>query len=342
MAKTEKTKEKGSVTVADLIVMLAFAFFAVFTYFGLAFKHGSSTCVLYVLLYIVALFALLYALTWTKKVNNDFTKWKIVEVALLVVFVVVSIKISEPMVNALSATSQKDNLISTGQSDIDRINLLFDDYEAKEADNITEIKASFRSLQNSRLDSEAKNIIQQTRGDDTYEKYCDDILYGKYLSDSGEGELNYLAFKQRQQRELQDAYQALSNWNLVKVSSIASNLISRYDKIADRLTAISSQRHPNHPDVPYKYVLKRNAESRYVIDVDKTASLEVDYFAYKKELNFPAKISEAKSPVAVVLAVIVFILMLIGYFAAPRSTTVPIIGRGKKSKIEDGGISLYE
>jgi len=342
MAKTEKTKEKGSITVADLIVMLAFAFFAVFSYFGLAFKHGISTCILYVLLYLTILFACLFALTKVKKVNNDFSKWKIVEFALLVVFVVVYIKISEQMVNALSATSQKDNLILTGQSDIDRINLLFNDYEAKEAENITEIKASFRSLQNSRLDSEAKAVIQQTRGDDTYEKYCDDILYGKYLSNGGEGELNYLAFKQKQQKDLQDAFQDLANWNLVKVSSIASDLISRYDKIADRLTSISCQRHPNHLDVPYKYVLKRNADSRYIIDADRTASLEVDYSAYKKELNFPTRISEAKSPVAIVLAFIIFVFMLVGYFAVPRSTTVSIIGRGKNSRIEDGGISLYE
>lgn len=353
MSKTTKTKEKGAVTIADMIVLLALAIFAIFTYFGLAFKHSMSTCILYVVLYIIILLACIAALKRVKKVENYFSRWIIVEGVLLMVYAIVAINISGPIVNAFSATSQKEILIKAGQSDIANIKSLFDDYEQQEEANINEVIETLRTVNSVELSDNDINKISARLGDDALEKYhrygkriCaikekdvtayEDLLRQKYLEDGGENELNYLEFKETQIDELEDASRDIDNWNLIKTSFIASDLVSRYDVIAERLTDISGQRHRDNSEVPYKFLVGEN--SLY----EDESKLEVDYTSYKQDLSFSKRFSEIETPVAKALTTIIFILMLIGYFVTQRSTTVGIKGFSKKSRNNDGGISLYE
>lgn len=345
MATTKQKKEKD-ITVADIIVAVAIAAFAIMSFFGLSFSNGQGSSIIIVSLYIALFIAIIFALTRVKRVENYFGRWKVVEIALLIFYVFIAISLSTPMVNALSATSEKDSLIDLGKADIATIRTLFEEYESRENSALEEMENSFHSLKGATLDSNAKTVTTTRFGNSSYSEYCKN-LKNKYLGDGGEGTLNYKAFYNLQDSLLSNATSALENWNLVKVSAIASNLDSQYKDIARRLTEISTQRHPdeNQSHIPFKFVVVRDNNSyRYIIDEQRSKNLEIDYKALIKQddLLLAAKIKTLQTPLAIFIAIFIYALMLVGYFAAPRSSTVDISARSKKGTYyNDGGIDLY-
>ena len=343
MATTKKTKEKD-ITVADVLVLLAFVVFNAMSYFGLSFGNGPSSCIIKLLGFSILLGALIYALKRVKRVENYFRRWIIVEAILFIAFISVAYKIGGHMVNALSATGEKEDLIRLGQSDIETIRGLFREYETKESGSLDLVKSSLKNLEGAEYntDETVKKYKSTHVGSRRPSEYYE-LLDKKYLGKDGDGSLDYKAFYMEQDSLLSVYKSVLENWNLIKVSSMASNLNMVYDSIASRLTKISTQRHPeeSRKNIPYKFVVKYD-NYRWVIDEEKTKELEVDYTKYKKELQLADKISDLRTPSAVLLAALIYALMLVGYFVAPRSSTVDISAKSKKKgHYNDGGIDLY-
>ena len=157
MATTKQKKEKD-ITVADIIVAVAIAAFAIMSFFGLSFSNGQGSSIIIVSVYIALFIAIIFALTRVKRVENYFGRWKAVEIALLIFYVFIATSLSTPMVNALSATSEKDSLINLGKADIATIRTLFEEYESRENSALDEMENSFHSLKGATLDSNAKTI----------------------------------------------------------------------------------------------------------------------------------------------------------------------------------------
>lgn len=349
MAK-EKEKKKDGVTIADVIVIVAFAIFAVGTCAGLSLKDSLTWAILLTMVYCLGLVLILKFMIKTKKVENDFKKWRVVEYVLLLILFCAFLYTRQPMRLLIAATLNKEDLINCGKGDIKKLKDFFTDYERTEADNIVKVKESLRSLQDSRLSEGVNALLRATKGNETIEQYCDGTLTEKYLRGAGEANLNYSDFKTTECELLDGIEKELEHWNLFKISGIAHTLDKECaDSIAKRLTAISSQRQPetNHY---YKYVFDwayDDGRYVYVLDEERTKSMLVDYSKRKPTPEFGDKIQNAKSFGAEAIVWLPFVLMLASYFATLRSTTVEIgrkklFSKSSKKDKDDGGIDLYD
>lgn len=332
-------KQNKTVSIADIVQLIAFFAFVVLTYIGLLMDYSPSTSFVYVLVYLILFIIVIFALIKVKKVENNFVKFRIVESILVVVFVTLTFLLSDPMIKALSINSERNTLIDQGKSDIGKIENMFELYEQTERDIIDKIEQSFCETVGSNFDSYTRKLVDSTKRHMTIDSYCDVLLTNKYLGDGGEGDLNYEEFKAEKLEKLNEAKTDLDHWNLLKIPELATDIDSINVQVARQLTRISGQRHPDHIDLPYKYVFKHINYSTYSIDRIKTSELEVNYVLRKPVMHFRKDIEKARSSSAIFISVFIFILMLFGYFVANRSSTVEI-KKNKNSDFDNEGIDI--
>lgn len=347
MTNNQNKKKKNGISIAELIAVLAFALFAVLSYFGLALRHGmamgicmAAGCCIFLLL--ISLF-----LKKCKTVENDFKNWRIFEVLALLVFVVAGYFFNRPVVKAISVVKDKPALIETGTKDIDALLSLFDTYEQTEGDNIATVRASLNSCVGATMDSKATKLLHKTKRSDSVSEYCYKLTT-KYVGTGGEGTLKYSDFKTNTVKRLNEDKATLENWKLLRLPEIASSINDEREKIIDCLTEISSQVQPETGN-PYKYVFYRDVNTyQFRLDEEGTRDLMTDYHSKSPALHFGDRIRNSTSGVGELCAWCICLLMLLPYLAAYRSSTVGIRrkkrfgSKTRNSDNEDDGISLYD
>ena len=347
MANNQNKKKKGGISIAALIAVIAFALFMVLSYFGLALMHGMAMGICMAAGYCIVLLLIALFLKKCKTVENDFKKWRILEILTLLVFVSVGYFLNRPVVNAVSVTRDKSALIETGTKDIDALLSLFNTYEQTEMDNIATVRASLNSCVGASMDSKATTLLRKTKGGDSVSDYCYKLTK-KYVGTGGEGTLKYSDFKTNTVKHLNEDKIALANWKLLRLPEIASSIYDERDEIIDRLTEISSQVQPGTGN-PYKYVFYRDANTyQFKLDEEGTRDLMTDYHSKSPVLLFGDRMRNSTSGVGELCAWCICLLMLLPYLAAYRSSTVGIRikkrfwSKSRSAADADGGIPLYD
>lgn len=336
MSTKEKKKNSGDFTVAHLISVIAFAAFIFLTYIGKVFDDGSSSsAVIHTFIITLILGMIVFGLTKVKSVSNDTSKWLIVEIVMLVLFVVSAFFTSGYMSWAIAINSSKEEIQRAGKNDLDSLSTLFYQYETNERNALNSVQSQLRGAIGRTLTTSAasfqtsslgqKNNTIDSAGVNSYMT----MLKKKYLGD------NYTGFHQDIELKIQQYRNEISGWNLMSVSQLASEMRKLNNNIASELTAFSGERDANNSALK---ISVSNVDGK--IDFNKGT----DEFEYEYEpvsLTFEKTLAGAKSPASVVIVIVVYFLMLTTYFAAYRSTNRGIAKLGKGGSIDDGGVELY-
>ena len=156
--KTQKNKS-GDFTVAHLISVIAFATFAFLTYIGEAIDEGSpSSAVIFTFIFTFILGMIVVGLTKVKSVSNDTSKWLIVEIVLLVLFVASAFFTSRPMTWTISINCTKQEIQNAGRKDLDSLSMMFDQYETNERNAISAVQSQLRGAVGRPLTSSAASF----------------------------------------------------------------------------------------------------------------------------------------------------------------------------------------
>ena len=333
--KTQKNKS-GDFTVAHLISVIAFATFAFLTYIGEAIDEGSpSSAVIFTFIFTFILGMIVVGLTKVKSVSNDTSKWLIVEIVLLVLFVASAFFTSRPMTWTISINSTKQEIQNAGRKDLDSLSMMFDQYETNERNAISAVQSQLRGAVGRPLTSSAASFktscLRQRNNkiDSTGVNSYIAMLNRKYL----EGE--YKDFRQEIESEIQQYRNEISGWNLMSISLLPSRIGNLNYRIASELTSYSKQR---DADMSALKISISNVNG--YIDFNKNTD-EYEYNYEPASLSFEKTVANAESPVSGAIAILIYLLMLTTYFAAYRSTNRGIAKLGKGRSIDDEGVELY-
>lgn len=129
----EKKAKNGKVTIANIIAIVGVVLLMVFTFIGHSFMSGGELGMDIVVS--VAITAFIAFLVWfmikAKGAENELAKWKKLEIATLVVYVVVAIPLSlyGGIMQFFIVNDNKERVKECAKDDLDRIDQMFLDYK---------------------------------------------------------------------------------------------------------------------------------------------------------------------------------------------------------------------
>lgn len=125
----EKKAKNGKVTIANIIAIVGVVLLMVFTFIGHSFMSGGELGMDIVVS--VAITAFIAFLVWfmikAKGAENELAKWKKLEIATLVVYVVVAIPLSlyGGIMQFFIVNDNKERVKECAKDDLDRIDQMF-------------------------------------------------------------------------------------------------------------------------------------------------------------------------------------------------------------------------
>ena len=181
----EKKTKNGKVTIANIIAIVGVVLLMVFTFIGHSFMSGGELGMDIVVS--VAITAFIAFLVWfmikAKGAENELAKWKKLEIATLIVYVVLAIPLSlyGGIMQFFIVNDNKERVKECAKDDLDRIDQMFLDYKEFEEQAI------------GRTSDGLSNAIKEGRRNDDLKEF----MKTNHISASEEG---VSAFKDLQMR----------------------------------------------------------------------------------------------------------------------------------------------
>lgn len=129
------SKNKSSrVGIGNIIALAGLALLGFFTFMGaLMLTSGSMGASIGIALgSVVVLSLILEAATQSKKIDNNFARWKKIEIGAIVLFLVAAVFPARYVMHFVDVLTSKDELQKVAVSDVDRLRGMFSEYEKAE------------------------------------------------------------------------------------------------------------------------------------------------------------------------------------------------------------------
>lgn len=313
-------KEKGKITIANILALIGLAGIGVVTFFGMQ-LHSSDgtpgTAIIGAIALVAGLGFLLMMSIKAKKAEDNPDMWRYVEWACLVFYVAVAVFFATPFQRFFYMTTEKSDLQAMARAEVQAIQEMYQRYEHQQKKYLTEAAEQIKNFK----DSEQIKM--------TYNKELSDYVKGVGEDvDSWESKAN-LIVKLQPDKELSEIAHEIEVWSVMNLSSLAFRL-EKKDKEA--WTSVETK-------------IREFGEKNKLIPVIGGGGVRPYSFeGYAKfDLGTPPqpkfaqalRASDGNTAVGWIVYVVLNLLVLLNYLSASRSLHVGPGGGG-----ETGGLPL--
>lgn len=313
----EKKAKNGKVTIANIIAIVGVVLLMVFTFIGHSFMSGGELGMDIVVS--VAITAFIAFLVWfmikAKGAENELAKWKKLEIATLVVYVVVAIPLSlyGGIMQFFIVNDNKERVKECAKDDLDRIDQMFLDYKEFEEQAI------------GRTNDGLSNAIKEGRRNDDLKEF----MKTNHISVSEEG---VSAFKDLQMRLLVGSgyerlytsfkeqrvkiEQSIDSWSMMLIPTKAKQIPALAESAQQELNTLS-----NGAKLP----VINNESGLYKIKEYQVKRFETEPLELKEAMQGTGGFSVK----ALLFVLLIHILILFNYVVAYRTSTLSINKRGR-------------
>lgn len=304
-------EKKGKITIANILALIGLAGIGVVTFFGMQ-LHSSDgtpgTAIIGAIALVAGLGFLLMMSIKAKKADNNPDKWRYVEWACLVIYVVVATFFATPFQRFFYMTTEKSDLQAMARTEVQSIQEMYQSYEFQQKKYLTEAVEQLKNY------NDSKQISM------TYNSELAEYVKGVGANvDSWESKAA-LIVKLQPDKELSDIAHEIEVWNIMNLSSLARRL-EKKDKEA--WTSMETK-------------IREFGEKNKLIPVIGGGGVQPYYFdGYAKfDLGTPPqpkfaqalRASNGNTVLGWIVYVVLNLLVLLNYLATSRSAYVGPIG----------------
>ena len=325
-------EKKGKITIANILALVGLAGIGVVTFFGMQ-LHSSDgtpgTTIIGAVALVAGLGFLLMMSIKAKKADNNPDKWRYVEWACLVIYVVVAAFFATPFQLFFYMTTEKSDLQAMARAEVQAIQEMYQSYEFQQGKYMTNAKEQ--------IDNYIDSGQFYARNDTLLANYVQNIVVTNRI-DKEAAKKNVANWKDKAEnsilrlqsdKELSDIAHEIEVWNIMNLSSLALRL-EKKDKEA--WTSMETK-------------IREFGENNKLIPVIGGGGVQPYYFdGYAKfDLGTPPqpkfaqalRASNGNTALGWIVYVVLNLLVLLNYLATSRSAYV---GPRRGRKI--GGLPL--
>lgn len=329
-----RTKKDGF-SIANLISIVGLVALAFFLYLGFAYSGtNSGTSILYSVMITIGIGLILYALLYAKKVENNFEKWRIVEYALVVVFIVACGATVPTLCHFINVNRDSITLKSYAIQDLKGMETAISDFQNQEKANLSQLEINLQNVASSTnyhsaTTEELKSYIADeilggqdsklnkeniTSFNEKWNGYIDNVHH------YGEGKSYASTFK----NAIEENRNRIEAWKIFEIPQAIYEISNLKNDLGSNLNSISES-YPLHK-------IGRSGSQWDIVDTHKAFTTSIDS-NFKKECAKRTGVNLS----GIALSVVIFLLIIFNYVVAYRSTKVSVKA-GSSSR--DGGMIL--
>lgn len=333
MAKKQmnNSKNQGRVTIANIIALVGLVLLLVFTFIGHSYMSGGEIGWDIIIAVLVTAVAglLLWFLIKCKAAPNQLDKWKKIELATLVCYILIAIPASlfGGIMHFFVVNDNKEQIKGYAQEDIAQIDSLFSSYKTFEKKAISNTKTGLLNATGKKQVCDNKlnqfmqaNNIDHTR--DAADSFC--RIQSKKLV----GE-DYELFKQTFDNRKNNISTIINSWSVMQVPFKAKEIETLATEVGEQLTQRSES--AKLPKLSFDASI-----NKHTIQQDnqtKEFSVDISLFRFRKALQD----ADGFSVTALIIVLLIHLMILFNYFVARRTNVIEV---GNSGLEEDGGQQL--
>lgn len=300
------TQKSGSGMLPSLLAIAGLVLFGAFTYFGQMFLSGGEVGIsLLWAIAFTAIAATLATMMVVAKAKDEYPKlWRTVEFSALGLYILLAALTFRAPVHFFSVMTDKEEILSDGRADLDRLDRLFTDYEAFEQSAISKCETGLLSTVGSpHVDAGVRAFFSAQSIASTPESIA------AYCSKQREKllKLNYASLKEEHAAAIDHYRESIEGWRVFTLPFAGREMEATGRDIAEALTDLSaSARLP---------IISRIGGQSVIIEENQTTSFTAP------RLDFPDAISRfGWGNVWAWLGILCIHLLVIGgYLLSPRT-----------------------
>ena len=333
MANKQKnnSKNQSRVTIANIIAIVGLVLLLVFTFIGHSYMSGGEIGWDIIIAVLVTAIAggLLWFMIKCKGAPNQLDKWKKIELATLVCYILIAIPASlfGGIMHFFVVNDNKEQIKGYAQEDIAQIDSLFSAYKAFENNAISNTKTGLlnatgmQQICDNKLNQfmQANNIAHTHDAANTFCRIQSTNLVGTA----------YDTFKQTFDNRKNNISTIIDSWSVMQVPFKAKEIETLATEVGEQLTLRSkSAKLPKLTFDPSinKHTIKQDNQA-------KEFSIDVSSFRFRKALQN----ANGFSVTALIIVLLIHLMILFNYCVARRTN---VIGVGDSGLEEDGGQQL--
>lgn len=333
MAKKQmnNSKNQGRVTKANIIALVGLVLLLVFTFIGHSYMSGGEIGWDIIIAVLVTAVAglLLWFLIRCKGAPNQLDKWKKIEIATLVAYILFAVPASlfGGIMHFFIVNDQKEQIKSYAQEDIAQIDSLFSSYKAFEDKAISDTKTGLlnatgmKQICDNKLNQfmQANNIEHTREAANTFCSIQSNNLVGAA----------YDSFKRTFDDRKNNISTIIDSWSVMQVPFKAKEIETLATEVGKQLTQRSKS--AKLPKLTFdtsinKHTIQQDNQS-------KEFSIDVSSFQFRKALQD----ANGFSVTALIIVLLIHFLILFNYLVTRRTDIIEV---GDSGLEEDGGILL--
>lgn len=333
MTKKQKNKSKnqGKVTIANIIALVGLVLLLVFTFIGHSYMSGGELGwdIIIAILVTAVAGGLLWFMIKCKGAPNQLDKWKKIEIATFVCYILIAIPASVfgGIMHFFVVNDHKEQIKGYAQEDIAQIDSLFNSYKTFENKAISNTKTGLLNATGRQQICDNKlnqfmqaNNIEHTR--DAANTFCS--IQSNNLVGAA-----YDTFKQTFDNRKNDINTVINSWSVIQVPFKAKEIETLATQVGKELTKRSKS-------AKLPKLIFDTSINKHTIQEDnqeKKFSIDVSSFQFRKALQD----ANGFSVTALILVLFIHIIILFNYLVARRTNVINV---GDSGLEEDGGILL--
>lgn len=319
-------KSNSKVTFINIVALLGFALLAVTSFLGAQFlTKGSMGMSIGIALVVVLLPAIaLYGAVKCKEVDNNFDRWKKIEIALVIVFWLTALPGIYYSLQCFSVVGSRARLSELAQADVKAVNDLFNSYERFETEALDLTRVSLENALGQPSD-ELVNAYMTSAAITTPDNIDTWLLTQRMLllGSRGVDGFNYISYKESVDSVATDWLNHISSSDIMYIANHAADLDVIAPDVAARLTENSA-----NGKLP---VFEFDNGTYRVTDHGKVTKLDAPQLSLGSAVANFAGINA----MGVIFVIVVFGMIFLNYIFAHRSNKTGI-GQTTNGVIEGG------
>ncbi len=294
---------KSTFPLGIVILIILCLIFAFICFLGYNFATNGDTVksILFGVLWAVVLTAFILVAILLKHTRNNFKTKFIIELVCIALFCITAVLAVKPFSHFFAVTEHKDDIHTNVKTMVDESNRLYNDYEVYANNRINMYRKQLQQVVNSKdiMPQRYTNDYEFVNGEDDATQ-----IDAKMKILEGKIKPNFEATRDYNLKWANDVLNTVSDWKPIGIASAISTLGTTQQRWAEELAANAKYRAPN----------------------ERTDDFDIGQY----KVIIPVYDVSQKEPItwlAVLIAVIIYVLMLVIYLFSPRNPSSPGVKR---------------
>lgn len=335
-SRTIPGEKKDGVTIANLISILGLVALAFCLYLGFAYSgNNTGSAILYALLLTVLVGLILYAMLYSKAVENNFKKWRIVEWSLTFFFIGGCVALTPILCKFININNDSENLKYHALQDLNMIEGAISDFQNAERANLSQLTTNLNMVASSpnymaATTPELRKFITEELGVEENRGLTKEDV--KAFTDKWNGYIENLhhygehkSYGATIKNAITENKERINQWKILEIPQAIEGIDALLNQITP-LTESISKSYPLHQ-------IGRSGTRWDIVENHYPGPVNT-HGEFKKELT---RSSSGWNFSGIALSVAIFLMIIFNYIVAYRSSKVSVKAG---ASLHDGGMIL--